>query len=304
MTQGGLNVPNKETGYDDTFFESHRQHSKSYFALADVLYDIILQVAPGGRNEDVDIQTKVTTLDVGCGHGLLVEALRRKGIVNSHCLEGGDKGKEVSMWPKEYTANFYKIQDLEDENAMDAVVPTDVVTTFEVGEHIRPEKASHFVELLTVHSPKLVVFGAATVFQDRGLNPTHLNENTFDYWIEKFYKQGYVVDWLKTAHTRFMLLQQPAMGATWWYPKNILLFRPERQAVELANHWRSNPEPIDLRGEQFKNLFGLGEFGQMWIKDWSDFTRLFYAAKQELHPAVPVPVVTVSEVKGQHLDEL
>lgn len=75
-----------------------------------------------------------------------------------------------------------------------------------VAEHLSPEHADHFVKLLTTYEPARVFFGAATPFQDRGNNPSHLNENTFEYWIEIFQRYGYTVDWPRTAWMRHKLL--------------------------------------------------------------------------------------------------
>jgi len=68
--------------------------------------------------------------------------------------------------------------------------------------------------------------------QDRGMNPSHVNEQPFRYWIHYFTNNRYHVDWASSALARMKLLslqdplEQQAIVQAWWYPKNLLIFAP------------------------------------------------------------------------------
>ena len=132
-----------------------------------------------------------SALDVGCGHGLLVEAWREAGVARSFGLEGSPAA--AAMWPEAFRDEFYKVQNLSLPGAAAATEPTALVTSFEAAEHLPVEDADKFVAVVVAKSPRHVFFGAATPFQDRGGNPTHVNENTFAFWLERFEAAGYVM---------------------------------------------------------------------------------------------------------------
>ena len=127
-----------------------------------------------------------------------------------------------------------------------ALPPTEIVTSFEVGEHLPP--ATAFVEMLTAHQPRLVFFGAATVRQDSQLvngkwvsmNPTHVNEQPFAYWVERFAAAGYALDAARAARLRVALFADPGYQKAlqtcraWWYAKNLLVFRRVTSAADRA----------------------------------------------------------------------
>ena len=169
-----------------------------------------------------------SALDVGCGHGLLVEAWREAGVARSFGLEGSPAA--AAMWPEAFRDEFYKVQNLSLPGAAAAAEATALVTSFEVGEHLPVEDADEFVAVVVAKSPRHVFFGAATPSQDRGGNPTPLNENTFAFWLERFEAAGYVFDAARTARVRQLLLGTPAarpvLRKSWWYPKNILALAP------------------------------------------------------------------------------
>lgn len=113
-----LNPPSSERGYDAAFFEQHRKHAGAFLGLAEVL------VQPGY------LELEHTVLDVGCGHGLLVEALRARGVAEAYCIEGSPAA--AGMWPPGLRDKYYVIKDLTATDAVSAVRPADVIVTFEV----------------------------------------------------------------------------------------------------------------------------------------------------------------------------
>ena len=200
--------------YTKDFFEQFRAYGDACPALARAISSLV--------PEDASI------VDIGCGHGFLVEALRASGLTESYGVEGSISG--ATLWPKQYSETFYKIQDLTAKDAARSIPETDFVSTLEVAEHLPPSHAQHFVRLLTRHRPRLVFFGAATSFQDRGRNPGHLNEQPISYWVRRFEKEGYALDAARSATFRVGLLldegykQALQTGKAWWFVKNAVVF--------------------------------------------------------------------------------
>jgi len=257
--------------YDAAFFEQHRENADVYGPLVAAMAE-----ATGGLPE--------SALDVGCGHGLLVEAWREAGVARSFGLEGSPAA--AAMWPEAFRDEFYKVQNLSLPGAAAAAEATALVTSFEVGEHLPVEDADKFVAVVVAKSPRHVFFGAATPSQDRGGNPTHVNENTFAFWLERFEAAGYVFDAARTARVRQLLLAPPAAQPVlhktlWWYPKNILAFAPASARPELDAAVAKHPDAADMRAEAYLAAGGSASdvFGDMWRRDWLAFADLFYAER-------------------------
>merc|ERR1719253_949504 len=94
LVQGGgaetLQLPKSETEYSKEFFLQHKKNAHVYPALASSLESHVMQ----------KLKDSFTVLDMGCGHGLLVEAWRNLGVLQSYCVEGSESAS--SMWPSEY----------------------------------------------------------------------------------------------------------------------------------------------------------------------------------------------------------
>ncbi len=205
--------PTLENQLKDTYTESFfSQHDNSfYLALARTILEVC-----GEETESV--------LDVGCGHGFLVEAFRHLGVP-SNGIEGSESARK--LWPEAHRES-YLVRDLTSFTAFDEIPPTEMVCTFEVAEHLAEQYADHFVKILTHHRPANVVFGAATEFQDLDKNPTHVNEKSFQYWIRKFSNAGYQHHLVKTIQLKELLFERKRTdGIKWWYPKNSMVFVPE-----------------------------------------------------------------------------
>lgn len=280
-----LEIPH-EGAYTESFFQQHLKQSKAYPALVGVMSGVITELL--GMN----IHPHTTSvLDVGCGHGLLVEAWRNSaggGFVNSYGVEGSDAA--VSMWPTQYKDKYYRLVNLESvASSREQITSTDFVTTFEVAEHIQPDRAEHFVELLTLYQPKLIFFGAATPMQDRGMNPSHVNEQPFRYWLHYFTNNGYHVDWSSSALARMKLLslqdpsEQQAMIQAWWYPKNLLIFAPNVDRLRSHEALLKIPDSMNMLDPTLLQMAysgGDAEFGSLWERDMRDFGRMFHQAQK------------------------
>ena len=199
--------------YDQEFFRMHEKNFPAFRELAKLIDEV-----NGGRSNR-------SIIDVGCGHGFLVESLRERGYKESYGLEGSSSARDI--WPKKFHS-YYTIQDLTVDSASVAVRKTDLVCSFETGEHLAERYAGPYVRLLTQHQPRLVFFSAATKYQDCGMNPTHVNEQPFSYWIRLFRQEKYELDINNTVQVRNKMFTNASIFSNApWYPKNILIFRPD-----------------------------------------------------------------------------
>ncbi len=123
----------------------------------------------------------VKVLDVGCGTGAIMSAMRDLGIdvlgleLSSAAIKiCARKGLSVRRFDLETETDF-------DEKA-------NIALSTEVAEHLHESSADRYVDLLCgiAHT---VVLTAATPGQG---GTDHVNEQPNEYWIEKFKRQGYI----------------------------------------------------------------------------------------------------------------
>ena len=124
-------MPEKAGVYSEEFFDNHRKNSAIYTILVQLFSKCIVALDDNGVGKGMK---DVSVLDVGCGHGLLVEAWRSAGITKSFCMEGSSNASH--MWPPQHKDEFYVVQDFEAPEAGTVVQATDFVTSFEVADHL------------------------------------------------------------------------------------------------------------------------------------------------------------------------
>lgn len=93
--------------------------------------------------------------------------------------------------------------------------------SFEVAEHLRPEKAETFVETLTRHSD-LVVMSAAPEGQG---GDGHFNEQPPEYWIGLMGGRGFGLLQAETDRLRGLAANPVSDGHTRALAGNLLVFR-------------------------------------------------------------------------------
>jgi hypothetical protein len=265
-----------KNGYESAFFAQHFQHRGSFETLSDVIVSMIKQLHP----------TSDSIVDIGCGHGLLVELIRNSSehLTDVYCLEGTREASQ--FWPSEEKDSYFLV-DITDPEASSVLPKTDVVISFETGEHIPEWGADQYMSLVTLHQPKIVIFSAATRYQDRGINPTHINEQPLSYWIDLFHTKGYKLDVILTTLFRKQLLEHPrnknrddSILKTWWYPKNTLIFIPDSSSTLLqANVFDSEKVEEMSRAIHYisdaMNSSENEDFAFMWKRDWNEFQSIF-----------------------------
>ena len=200
------------------FFQNHEKRQDVYMFLANELRRIFT---------DYDISHTDKIIDVGCGNGYLVKNLLLLGF-NAFGIDGSNNAQEYWSAMRER----FDVKDVCDANTM---IDGNVILSFEVGEHLPKESASTYIGNLTRSNPKLIVFSAATPFQDYGRNPLHINEQPFEYWLNLFHERGFHMNVEKTLLIRERMLDNMSVYMNvWWYPKNILIIESLSQESLLS----------------------------------------------------------------------
>ena len=119
---------------------------------------------------------------MGCATGMLVEALRDRGV--------DARGIDVSAWAigqvPAALRPFCKVGSITDE--LDGHY--DLITCLEVLEHLPPSLAAEAVANLCRHSDAVLFSSTPDDFDE----PTHLNVESGGYWARLFFRQGFVRD--------------------------------------------------------------------------------------------------------------
>jgi SAM-dependent methyltransferase len=156
-------------------------------------------------------------LDVGCGAGAWLNSALRLGVPD---VLGVD-GTYVDLKQLEIPQQRFIAADL--AGLTPAALRADprvgarrfdLVMSLEVAEHLGPEHAAAFVDLLCDMGP-LVLFSAAIPYQG---GTDHRNEQWPSYWAELFAKRGFVaIDAIRGAIWDDTHVE-------WWYRQNTLLY--------------------------------------------------------------------------------
>jgi cyclopropane fatty-acyl-phospholipid synthase-like methyltransferase len=152
-------------------------------------------------------------VDVGCGTGALLEALRGRGCkvfgleysvaALKYC---GERGLEVAKFDLE--------KDVIKQNWH-----FDVAISMEVAEHLPKIMADRYVGILTALAP-IIVFTAAPPGQE---GTDHVNLQPKEYWIQKFLQRGFEHAEALSLHTANKW--KGAGDVEFWYYDNLMIFR-------------------------------------------------------------------------------
>lgn len=158
-----------------------------------------------------------TVLDVGCGTGTWLAIAKELGINEILGIDGINLKQEELKIP---IGNFINC-DL--TTPINLNKKFDLLLCLEVAEHLPPENAETFVEVLTRHSD-FIVFSAAIPNQG-GQN--HLNEQWPDYWQKLFSKNGYYPSEIIRNHF------WDNKDVEWWYKQNIIIYASKSMLSSL-----------------------------------------------------------------------
>jgi len=172
-------------------------------------------------------------LDVGCGPGIYVKALKEAGIE----AEGVDLDPlcpyvVMDVFSPEFKATFKGY---------------DLALSLEVAEHLPEERAEDFVDVLTSVAPA-VLFSAAIPGQG---GHGHINCQPKQYWIDKFARRNYVVDYDGTDEILAFMRSGYHMG---WFTQNAVLFKQYGAACYDRIIEEETPQALRL-AEYFSKLY-------------------------------------------------
>jgi len=156
-------------------------------------------------------------IDVGCGTGALLEALRDRGC-EVFGLEYAEAALRHCRDRKLNVAKFDLERDVFNESRT-----FDVAVSMEVAEHLPETVADCYVDLL-VRLSRIVVFTAAPPNQPWiDVETDHVNEQPPSYWITKFQQRGF--EHLEELSQRWRETWKATGDVTNWYYKNLMIFR-------------------------------------------------------------------------------
>jgi glycosyltransferase involved in cell wall biosynthesis/SAM-dependent methyltransferase len=167
-----------------------------------------------------------TVLDAGCAIGFLVQALREREVE----AWGIDISEYAIGQVPEKVRAFCWAGSVTDELDHDY----DLVVCMEVLEHLSPHLAPITVANFSRHADRVLFSASPDGFRD----PTHLNVQPTDYWVELFGRHGFFRDL--------------DVDASVVAPQAIYFVRAGQTAVSVARayerwHWNTLAELRDLR---------------------------------------------------------
>jgi SAM-dependent methyltransferase len=122
-----------------------------------------------------------SVLDVGCGQGAWLAVWRELGVTDVTGVDGDYVAQDDLLIPREH----FLARDLTESLGLDRRF--DLVQSFEVAEHLRPEASATFVDSLCAHGD-IVAFSAAQPGQG---GEGHVNERNLSTWAAEFARRGY-----------------------------------------------------------------------------------------------------------------
>jgi len=152
-------------------------------------------------------------IDVGCGTGALLSALREGGC-DGIGLEYAQAGIDYC---RQRTLNVRKF-DIE-RDQLEEARDFDAVISMEVAEHLPASTADKYVDLLTSLADT-VIFTAAQPNQG---GTDHVNEQPHEYWVEKFVNRNYLLD--EPLSNEWQVKWKRSGKVQSWYYDNLMVFR-------------------------------------------------------------------------------
>jgi hypothetical protein len=163
-----------------------------------------------------DLVLPHSALDVGCGSGEWLHVWDDLGVHDFAGVDGAYVGTSTLSIPE---SNFHPTDLV--SGTVDLGRRFDLVSSFEVAEHLPPQAAVPFVASLTRHAD-VVLFSASAPGQG-GIE--HVNEQWPRYWIDLFGSHGFEV--LDVIRPHFWDDDR----IIYYYRQNMMLFaHPERRS--------------------------------------------------------------------------
>jgi SAM-dependent methyltransferase len=170
-----------------------------------------------------------SAIDIGCGSGEVLQRFKEAGIAA--------KGADLSSAALEYCrSKGLDVDRIDLENPNDVRRwQGDVVMSLEVAEHIPASFADHFVRSLIGMANKAVVITGAPPGQG---GTDHVNEQPYEYWIEKFDRLGAPYSAELTSALRS---EWAASGVEASRSRNVMVFIKQLSPT-AQDHFRSRQD--------------------------------------------------------------
>jgi len=169
-----------------------------------------------------------SVLDVGCAIGMLVEALRARGV--------DAKGIDVSEWAiaqiPDDLRQYCRLGSVTDE----LEGQFDLITCIEVVEHLPPFLAEDVIGNLCRHAQCVLFSSTPDEFDEL----THLNVQGPAYWTELFWRHGFV--------------RQGEVDATFVAPHAVVFTRFDGDLGDLFHSYEMALQQIEKRLSEMKGL--------------------------------------------------
>jgi ribosomal protein L11 methylase PrmA len=136
----------------------------------------------------IDTFSPKSVADVGCGSGLLLLALKKRGV---SCI-GLEYSRAALDICRQRGLDVIKFNLQCD--TLPADVSTDVVVSTEVAEHLPEICADRFIDILCNIADRVVITASPPKLNFFRAGHLHLNEQPNEYWIEKFETRGFKYD--------------------------------------------------------------------------------------------------------------
>jgi len=182
--------------YDDYFYEQHMDtKTRSAVSIANVIVDTI---------------NPCSVFDIGCGNGIFISELNKRGIDVLGC----DSSKAAIRTSCKNVTIF----------AADVTNPImlnrkyDLVMCVEVAEHIHKKYSDQLIANC-INNGERILFTSAPPGQG-GIG--HINEQPYEFWITKFNKFGFVHDEKMTLCLKEKMRSKKVI---WWITENIMYLR-------------------------------------------------------------------------------
>jgi SAM-dependent methyltransferase len=151
-----------------------------------------------------------TVIDIGCGTGALLAALRDQGVLGV----GFEHSRAALAFCQ---SRGLDVRHFDVESATPLGALADVAISTEVAEHLPEAFADRFVALLCGAAPIVVV--TAAIPGQGGTD--HVNEQPNSYWVQKFEAAGFTLD---ESMTNAWRSSWRAQGTEDCYSANVMTF--------------------------------------------------------------------------------